>query len=128
MVAIGRREIEMIGALKEVAGVTVIDADALELWSATLVAVILAEVVVLTGGAVKRPLLEIVPTVADQVTAALVPPLVAANCARPVEDTLVVAGEMVITALPWLEGVGSTWMLAPLVLDVPALSVALMEN
>jgi hypothetical protein len=66
------------------AGVTVTVAAAWELVLATLVAVMTTEVLLVTLGAVKAPLLEMVPALADQVTAVLAVPLIwAVNCCCP---------------------------------------------
>jgi len=54
-----------------------------------------AGVLLLTIGATKAPLLEIVPTLADQVTAVLAVPLVwAVNCCCPCEAMVTLLGEM----------------------------------
>src|SRR5437879_7678763 len=63
--------------------------------SAALVAVTVTVVLVLTAGAVKSPELEIVPAVADQVTAVLVEPVtVAVNCWVPAEATEALVGDV----------------------------------
>jgi len=57
--------------------------------SATLMAVTVAVVAIFTTGAANKPVLEIVPAVADQVTATLlVLRTVAVNCAVPPEETV----------------------------------------
>ena len=62
-------------------GLTVIVAVAFRVGSATLVATIVALDALVTLGAVNSPALEIVPLVADHVTAVLLAPCtVAANC------------------------------------------------
>jgi len=83
-------------------GLTVIVDREYWLGSATLVAVTLAVVVAVTLAAVNNPLLEIVPPVADQVTAVFdVLPTVAENCCVPPEGTLALLGETVtLTAVP----------------------------
>ena len=63
---------------------------------ATLVAVTTIEVVVLVAGAENIPVLEMVPPVADQLTAVLLVPVTAAvNCWEPPDVTTAVVGEMV---------------------------------
>jgi hypothetical protein len=58
------------------------------------VAVIVTVVVALTLGAVNRPEAEIVPALADQVTAVFDEPLtVAVNCRVPPDVTVAVAGD-----------------------------------
>jgi len=62
-------------------GVTVTEAEALFVGSATLVAVTVTVVLTLTVGAANSPELEIDPAVADQVTAVFVLPVtVGVNC------------------------------------------------
>jgi hypothetical protein len=73
---------------------TLTDATAFLVGSAALVAATVADIDVLTLGAVKTPLLEIVPALADQITPFLLVPLtVAVNCCVPPETTVAVAGE-----------------------------------
>jgi hypothetical protein len=72
---------ETVTVMGEAAGLTATFALALFVVSAALVAVTVTFVLLLTVGAVKRPLLETVPPVELQVTALLVEPLTAAlNC------------------------------------------------
>src|ERR1039457_850035 len=76
-------------------GVTVAVAAAWELALATLVAVKVTEVVLVTLGAVKAPLLEIVPALADQVTAVSAVPLMRAeNCCCACDARVVLTGEI----------------------------------
>ena len=82
-------------------------AVACELGFAVLVAVILTLVLLLTLGATKAPVLEIVPTLADHVTAVLEVPLIwAVNCCLPSEVTVALVGE--ITTAMLLEILGET--------------------
>jgi len=79
-------------------------------WAA-LAAVILNLVGDVTVGAAKRPSLEIVPALADQVTAVLLVEVnVAVNCCLPPETTVNVVG-MTLTRtfapLDWFEGLGA---------------------
>jgi hypothetical protein len=61
------------------------------------VAVTVTLILLLHGGAVKRPELEIEPAEADQATAVFVEPVtVAVNCWVPAEETVVEEGEMEI--------------------------------
>jgi len=74
-------------------GVTVTDAVADLVGSAVLVAVTVAEVLAVTVGAVYRPVPDIFPGEADQVTATLdVLVTNAVNCSVPPEATVAVAG------------------------------------
>src|ERR1700747_1429462 len=74
--------------------VTIADADLVG--SATLVAVTENVVVLVTMGAVKRPLVEIVPPLAVHFTAVLVLPVtLSVNCLVAPELTVAVVGEMV---------------------------------
>ena len=69
-------------------------AEALLLESAMLVAVTIAVVEVETAGAVNRPVLDTVPTFADQLTATLlVPTTVALNCCAPPEAMIELTGD-----------------------------------
>jgi len=62
--------------------------------SATLVAVTVAVVAVVTDGAVNSPELEMLPVLVDQVTDVLLVPLTSAlNCLVPAEDTLALVGD-----------------------------------
>ena len=64
--------------------------------SATLVAVTVIVVVLVTDGAVKRPPVEMLPALAVQFTAvSLLPETVSVNCLVPPELTVAVVGEMV---------------------------------
>src|ERR1035437_1239071 len=66
-----------------------------ELALATLLAVMVTEVVLVTSGAVKVPLLEIVPALADQVTAVSAVPLMrAVNCCCARDAKIVLTGEI----------------------------------
>ena len=85
---------------------------------ATLVAVTVAKVVVVTEGAWKRPELETLPLLADQVTAVLLVPVTyAVNCCEPPELMLALVGESVtdtpllstLSAIQW-----SPWAAPPL--------------
>ena len=83
----------MVG-VPEPAGETVTLAEACLLLSATLVAVTVTDMVVLVVGALKFPELEMLPPVADQVTALLLVPLTEAlnDCDAP-DVTVAEAGE-----------------------------------
>jgi hypothetical protein len=77
------------------AGVTVTDAAACTRGFAALAAVMVATVLLVTLGATKAPLLEIVPTLADQVTLVFAVPLIkAVNCSTPSEVIEVPVGEI----------------------------------
>jgi hypothetical protein len=55
----------------------------------------ITDVLLVTLGAVKTPLLEIVPTLADQVTAVFAVPLMrAVNCCCPCDATVALPGEI----------------------------------
>ncbi len=84
----GEIEIDTAGA----ATVTLAETDlAVLTW---LVAVTVTAVLEVTAGAVKSPEVEIVPAVADQVTAVFVEPVtVAVNCWVPPELTVAVPGD-----------------------------------
>lgn len=70
-------------------------------WSATLVAVTVAEVVLETVGAVNFPNSVMLPVVVDQVTDVLLVPLTnALNCSLPADDTLELVGDTEIPTLP----------------------------
>jgi hypothetical protein len=70
-------------------------ADAVDVESARLVAVMVAEEALLE--AVNNPWFEIVPPIADQVTPTLlVPATLAVNCTTPVGEMRAVAGEMLM--------------------------------
>jgi hypothetical protein len=80
----------------EVGGAMATTALAFFVESATLVAVTVTLVLLVTVGAVNRPLDETVPALELQVTAVLVEPLTAAlNCREPAEATLALPGEIV---------------------------------
>jgi hypothetical protein len=67
---------------------------------AALVAVIVTGVLLVTLGAVKNPLLEIVPALADQVTAvSAVPLMLAVNCCCVCDGMLVLLGDSDIEEL-----------------------------
>ena len=91
-----RAEVAIARAACGVTGVTVaVAVAALELALATLVAVMVTEVVRVTLGAVKAPLLEIVPALADQVTAVSAVPLMRAeNCCCACDARVVLTGEI----------------------------------
>jgi hypothetical protein len=77
------------------AGFTVTVALVWTLRSETPAAVTVTVVLVVTAGAVKRPLLEIVPTLADQVTLVLLKfRRVSENCCVPFEEIVALRGEM----------------------------------
>jgi hypothetical protein len=85
------------------AGVTVTVAVAWELVLARLVAVTTTEVLLVTLGAVNAPLLEMVPALADQVTAVLAVPLICAvNCCCPCEVRVMLLGEIEMVLLDLL--------------------------
>jgi hypothetical protein len=76
-------------------GVTVTVAAACTLGFAVLVAVMVAEVLVVTLGATKTPLLEIVPTLADHITPVSAVPLIwAVNCSWACEVRVALLGEI----------------------------------
>jgi len=86
---------EEVATAKGARGVTVTVAAACELALATLVAVMITEVLLVTGGAVKSPLLEMVPALADQVTdVSAVPLMLALKCWCPFEGVVVLLGEI----------------------------------
>jgi len=86
---------EMVTATDVDGGVMVTVALADFVVSAWLVALTVTVVVVVAVGAVKRPVLEIVPALVDHVTAVLVEPVtVALNCWVPPDATVVEVGEM----------------------------------
>jgi hypothetical protein len=73
--------------------------------SATFVAVTVTVVDAVTEGAVNRPLLEMVPELACQVTAVLLVEVrVAENCCLLPEEIVAVAGERLILGFEGLEG------------------------
>ena len=75
-------------------GTTVTYALALWLESAALFAVMVTLLLLVTVGGVNRPELDIIPALADQLTAVLlVPWTVAENCWVPPEATLALVGE-----------------------------------
>jgi hypothetical protein len=78
-------------------GLTAATAAACVLEWLALVAVIVTEVLVVTLGAVKTPVLEIVPALADQITAVSALPLMAAvNCCCACDARFALLGEIVI--------------------------------
>src|SRR5713101_3541148 len=84
-----------LGAGVGVLAVTSTVAEAFLDRSATLVAVTVAVVATFTAGATNKPVLEMVPAVADQVTPTLlVSRTVAVNCWVLPEETVGLAGEM----------------------------------
>ena len=86
-----------VAIAKEAWGVTVTVAAACKLGLAALVAVMVTEVLLVTLGAVKAPLLEIVPALADQVTDVFaVPLMLAVNCCCPFEAMVALLGEIEI--------------------------------
>ena len=85
----------MLGPVPE--GVTVMAAEACLLGSAMLVAVTATALMVETKGAVKSPVFEIVPELADHVTReSLVSRTVAVNCCVAPEFKLALVGESVM--------------------------------
>jgi len=95
-----------------VAGVTAMLALDVLVLSAVLVAVTVTLAVAVTVGAVNRPALEILPALADQVTAVLlVPCTVAPNCCLPPELRLAVVGDTA-TVIPEFKVGGTTVMVA----------------
>ncbi|MGD1077534.1 MAG: hypothetical protein ABR881_04365 [Candidatus Sulfotelmatobacter sp.] len=100
----GRAEVAIA---KGATGVTVTDAEAevfeltllisgpfLITWLAAVVAVMMTRVVLVTLGAVKTPVLEMVPALANQVTAVFEGPLMrAVNCTCSIDATVALAGE-----------------------------------
>jgi hypothetical protein len=101
-----RAEVVMV---KEVCGVTVAAASACVAEFDELVAVMVTEVLLETLGAVKTPVLEIVPALVDQVTAVSALPLsVAVNCCFACDARFALVGEIVIdvplefTVMGWL--------------------------
>jgi len=80
-------------------GLTITVTALCQLGLAALVAVMVTEVLLVTLGAAKAPLLEIVPVLADQVTAVFgVPLTLAVNCCCPSEIRLAMLGEIEIVA------------------------------
>ena|SRR5579872_3686706 len=69
---------------------------------ATLVALTVTKVLLVTLGAENVPLLDIVPALADQTTAVFsVPTTLAANCCRPSDNTVMLPGEIVSDGPEW---------------------------
>ena len=94
MSATGRVTVPMVRA--GLAGFTAIVALAFLLESAPLLAVSVTVVARLTEGAVNKPLVEMLPAVADQVTAVFaVPSTAALNCWVFPDNTFALAGETV---------------------------------
>jgi hypothetical protein len=92
--AFARAEVVTAKGAREV---TVTVAAACKLALATLVAVMITEVFLVTFGAVKAPLLEMVPPLADQVTdVSGVPLILAVKCCCPFEGMVVLLGEIEI--------------------------------
>src|SRR5579862_1920506 len=88
---------EMETATDCAGGCTVTVADADLVGSATLVTFTVIVVVLVTEGAVKRPVVETLPALAVQLTAVLVLPVtVSVNCLVPAELTVAVVGEILI--------------------------------
>src|ERR1700758_1058924 len=86
-----------VATAKGARGVTVTGAAACKLGLATLVAVMITEVFLVTLGAVKAPLLEMVPALADQVTdVSAVPLMLAVKRCCPFERMVVLLGEIEI--------------------------------
>jgi hypothetical protein len=76
-------------------GVTATVAVACELGLAVIVAVMVTEVLLVTLGAVKAPLLDTVPALADQVTeVSAVPLMLAANCCWPCDARFALTGKI----------------------------------
>jgi hypothetical protein len=85
----------VVAIARALSGVTVTVAAARELVLATLVAVITADVLPVTAGAVNTPLLEIVPALAVQVTAVFgLPLMLAVNCCCACEGRVVLTGKI----------------------------------
>jgi len=85
---------------KGVTGITVTVAVACELGLAALAAVIVTEVLLVTLTGVKAPLLEILPELADQVTAVFAVPLtLAVKFCCPFEGMVVLLGEIEMVIL-----------------------------
>jgi hypothetical protein len=99
VVAVGSAEVRIDkGGGVPPTGLTVTVAVARTLLSEKLVAVTVT-VLLVTPGAVKRPLLEIVPALADQVTFTLLEfRIVAENCCVLLEETVALLGEMAMLA------------------------------
>src|SRR5437667_1202094 len=76
-------------------GVTTTVATARTVGSATLMSVIVTVPTALPAGAAYQPSCEMVPLVADQVTeTSLIPLTRAVNCTLPLEETVVLAGDI----------------------------------
>jgi len=101
-VVAGGRFVEAIAGGVLLGGAVMLTAaDAFLDGSATLVAVIVAVVFVLTAGATNSPLMEMVPDVAPQLTPTLLVPVTAeVNCMLFPEATVAAEGD---TAIPMLE-------------------------
>jgi len=98
----GPEALEVDGAGETVGGLTTTLARALFVGSATLVAVTVALVELVTVGAVNKPLLEIEPALADQVTDVFELFVTdAENCSVPEATRLVEAGD---TEIPIANG------------------------
>ncbi len=101
-------------------GYTVTVAVAYRLGLAALVAVIVTEVLLVTLLAVKSPLLEILPALADQVTAVFAVPLtLAVKFCCPFEGIVVLLGEseMVILGVGGVGGLGGVGGVLGLLLE-----------
>lgn len=89
--------IEFVLIAREGIGATVRFTEAFALAFSALVAVTVTVVLLLTAGAVNLPVLEMIPAVADQVTAVLDVPVIAAlNCSTLCARTVAPDGEIVI--------------------------------
>ena len=96
---------------KAATGVTVIVAVACTLGDAALVTVIVPGVSLVTLGATKAPVLEIVPTLADQVTLVFALPVTwAVNCSLPCEVMVAVVGEIAIPPPEALAAETTIWV------------------
>jgi hypothetical protein len=100
VVAVGSAEVRIDkGGGVPPTALTVTVAVARTLLSEKLAAVTVTVVLLVTPGAVKRPLLEIVPALADQVTFTLLEfRIVAENCCVLLEETVALLGEMAMLA------------------------------
>lgn len=97
--------------------------------SATLVAVTVTLFDVVDDGAVNRPLLEIVPALACQVTAVLLVEVsVAENCCLPPGDTVTAAGERLTTILVDGTIVTSETATAPSSATLVAVTVTVVDD
>jgi len=70
--------------------------------STALVAFTVTDVLLVTLGAENDPLLEILPALADQMTAVFsVPIMLAENCCRPSDNSVMLPGEIVRDGPEW---------------------------